>query len=72
MSMAGQTRPPMPNPGDWTDTAGVCAMINRTRATVSDMVRMGTLKRYQAGGTYIFWVPEVREVADAMERLSRR
>lgn len=63
---------PLPNPHDWTDTLGVAQMINRTRATVHDMVKRGVLTRYQIGGTSAFWVPDVREVAASMRRLEAR
>lgn len=61
-----------PNPQDWTDTSGAAEILGATRATVYDYVNKGTLTRHKAGTTSIFWVPEVREVRDALDRLRRR
>lgn len=62
---------PKPNPDDWTDTAGAALILNRSRPTVYDLVDREILKRYRIGTHAMFWVPEVREVATALERLRR-
>lgn len=60
-----------PNPEDWTDFAGAGEIIRRSRPTIYDLVDRGILTRYQIGAHAMFWVAECREVARAMERLSR-
>lgn len=59
-----------PNPGDWTDTAGAAEIIGRSRPVVYDLVSRGVLTRYQIGTHGMFWVPECRELAESIARLS--
>ena len=63
---------PIPNPEDWTDAAGAAAIIGRKRSTVDDMVSRRVLHRYEIGAARrpVFWVPECREVAKALARVS--
>lgn len=59
-----------PNPGDWTDTAGAAEIIGRSRPTVYELVSRNVLTRYQIGTHGMFWVPECREVAASIARLT--
>lgn len=66
-----QTTLPIPNPEDWTDTNGAAAILGRTRASVKDFVDKGTICKHLLGCTPAYWVPELKEVRDALDRLNR-
>jgi len=61
-----------PNPQDWTDTNGAALILGRGRSTIRDMVADGVLRRHLIGSRPVFWVPELREVREALERVARR
>lgn len=64
---------PIPNPEDWTDAGGAAEILGRSRPAVYDMVDRGVIHKYRIGTTHTaYWVPEVRHVADAISRLTRR
>lgn len=68
--MVKDVKLPVPNPEDWTDTEGAARILGRSRPTVYDMVDRGVLTRYRVGAHAVFWVPEVRDVAVALSRLT--
>lgn len=59
-----------PNPADWTDTAGAAEIIGRSRPAIYELVSRGSLTRHQIGTHGMFWVPECREVAASIARLT--
>lgn len=63
---------PLPNPGDWTDTAGAALILGKSRPTVYEMVDRGVLERYRIGTHGMFWVPQLEQVAAAIRKLARR
>jgi hypothetical protein len=67
-----EARLPIPNPEDWTDTAGAGDILRRARPTVYEMVDRGIITRYRIGHCAVFWVPELTRVAQAIERLAPR
>lgn len=62
---------PIPNPEDWTDTNGAAVILDRTRSSVVDFVSKGTITKHLIGGMPAYWVPELKEVRDALARLNR-
>ena len=64
-------RLPLPNPEDWTDVAGAAEILRRNRSTVYDMADRGLFREYVIGSKRLFWVPELKEVADALGRVGR-
>lgn len=62
---------PIPNPQDWTDTNGAAALLARTRSSIYDFTSKGTITRYTIGDLPVYWVPELKEVRDALDRLKR-
>lgn len=53
----------------FTDSGGACFYLKRSRATLCDMVERGLIKRYRRGTAVLYYLPEVLEVADALQRL---
>lgn len=66
-----QTTLEIPNPQDWTDTKGAAEILDRNRTSVKDFVDKGTITRYLIGSMPAFWVPELKEVRSALDRLKR-
>lgn len=60
-----------PNPENWTDTNGAAEILDRTRSSVVDFVAKGTITKHLIGGMPAYWVPELKEVRDALARLNR-
>lgn len=60
---------PEPNPGDWTDMNGAADLIGMSRTGLYDWIDRGILKRHYIGTTPVFWMPEVRELADAKRKI---
>lgn len=66
---------PLPNPGDWCTIAGAARLLKLSRRTVERMVADGRLTGYLPYGapdrvaSRILWLPEVRELAAALERV---
>lgn len=67
-----QPKLPLPNPGDWTDTNGAAELIGRNRTTLYDYVNRNIITKYEIGSTPVYWVPEILEVSDALDRLGKR
>lgn len=63
---------PIPNPEDWTDAGGAAEHLGVARSTVYDMVKSGVLTRHVIGGLGAYWVPELRALFAARERVGRR
>jgi hypothetical protein len=62
---------PLPNPGDWTDAAGAADLLGRSRPAVYDMVDRGVIHKYRLGSHTLYWVPEIQQVAAALQRVAR-
>lgn len=56
----------------FTDTQGAAEALNRSRATVIDMVEKGLITRFRVGAAVLYWLPQIREVAAALRRLEVR
>lgn len=73
--MNDQTLPPFPNPGDWCTIDGAAAITGKSRRTISRWIEAGTLTGHLIEGAGhrhpILWKPEVRELADSIERVRR-
>lgn len=72
MSVTNQATLPIPNPHEWCTSAEVERRLGICRQTVHRMAKQGVLTRYPVGGvggTSLFWVPEVDEVAAARARV---
>lgn len=66
---------PLPNPGDWCTIGGAATLLKLSRRTVERMVADGRLTGYRPYGapdrvaSKLLWLPEVRELAAALERV---
>lgn len=66
---------PLPNPGDWCTIDGAAEITGKSRRTIARYVELGTLTGYKIHGAgtrgALLWVPEVRALAGAVERVRR-
>lgn len=64
---------PLPNPGDWCTIDGAAEITGKSRRTIARYVELGTLTGYKIKGSprrgVLLWVPQVRELAGAVERV---
>ncbi len=63
---------PTPNPQDWTDVNGAAELLRRNRAQVYYWADRGVITEHLLGTKRMFWVPEIKEVADALARLAKQ
>lgn len=55
----------------FVDSRGAATILGRTRSTVCDMADRGVLTRYAVGSAVLYWDPEVRDLAAALQRAAR-
>jgi excisionase family DNA binding protein len=61
----------MPNPEDWTDATTAVKLTGLSRSTIYEMVNDGRLTAYRIGAHRLFWVDDVKKLADAVKVVRR-
>jgi hypothetical protein len=56
---------------NFEDSTGAAFLLQRSRATLVDMVNRGLITRYRVGKAVLYFRPEILEVAEALRRLEK-